>query len=111
MKKLFQNYSYEFVKNEAKIITSFCNQAIEQMEGDKNFFGDVKAFNSIIEKLSQDPSNVKLTKDEAPINHSPTIGSQNNLNFLAGDTVRITFTTSDVDNNQYVDLLEKHFND
>ena len=64
MKKLFKNYSYQFDKNEAKIITSFCRQANNQMEGDKNFFSDVKAFNSIMEKVAQDPSDVKLTKDE-----------------------------------------------
>ena len=34
------------------------------MGTDKNFHGDVKAFNSIMEKVSQDPSEVKLTKDE-----------------------------------------------
>jgi len=64
MKKLFKNYSYNFDKNEAKIISSFCKQAINQMGSDQNFHGDVKAFNSIMEKLSQNPSEVKLTKDE-----------------------------------------------
>ena len=64
MKKLFKNYSYQFDKNEAKLISSFCKQAINQMGTDKNFFGDVKAFTSIQEKISQDPSDVKLTKDE-----------------------------------------------
>jgi len=111
MKKLFQNYSYEFDKNEAKIITSFCNQAIKQMEGDKNFFGDVKAFNSIIEKLSQDPSNVKLTKDEK-------------IRLVRQLKENVKFIKKTMDNswiikkwfyktmyNQYVDLLEKHFND
>ncbi len=64
MKKLFKNYSYQFDKNEAKIISSFCKQAINQMGSDKNFFSDVKAFTSIQEKLAQNPSDVKLTKDE-----------------------------------------------
>lgn len=63
-KKLFKNYDFEFDKNEAKIITSFCKQAANQMMGDDRFSGDVKAFNSIIEKVSADPLNVKLSKDE-----------------------------------------------
>ena len=64
MKKLFKNYSYQFDKNEAKIISSFCKQAINQMGTDQNFHGDVKAFNSIMKKVAQDPTEVKFTKDE-----------------------------------------------
>lgn len=64
MKKLFKNYSYQFDKNEAKVISSFCKQAINQMGTDKNFYGDVKAFNSVMDKLAQNPTDVKLTKDE-----------------------------------------------
>ena len=64
MKKLFKNYSYNFDKNEVKIISSFCKQAINQMGSDENFHGDVRAFNSIMEKVTQNSSDVKLTKDE-----------------------------------------------
>jgi hypothetical protein len=63
-KKLFKNYEFEFDKNEAKIIASFCKQASNQMMGDQRFAGDVKAFNSIIEKVKNDPENVKMSKDE-----------------------------------------------
>jgi hypothetical protein len=63
-KKLFKNYDFHFDKNEAKILTSFCKQASNQMMGDERFAGDVRAFNSIIQKLNSDPSNVKMSKDE-----------------------------------------------
>ena len=63
-KKLFKNYDFSFDKNEAKILTSFCKQAASQMMGDQRFSGDVKAFNSIMEKINSDPQNVKMSKDE-----------------------------------------------
>ncbi|MDA3861336.1 MAG: hypothetical protein PF445_08920 [Melioribacteraceae bacterium] len=64
MKKLFKNYTYDFDKNEAKILTSFCKQAIEQMSSNQDFYKDVKAFESIREKIANDPFEVKMTKDE-----------------------------------------------
>ncbi|MBU0559452.1 MAG: hypothetical protein KKD86_10995 [Bacteroidetes bacterium] len=63
-KKLFKNYSFEFDKNEAKIITTFCKQAINQMSSDERFYTDKKAFASIVDKINADPADVKLTKDE-----------------------------------------------
>ncbi len=64
MKKLFKNYTYDFDKNEAKLISSFCKQAINQMSGNQDFYKDVKAFESIQGKIAENPSEVKLTKDE-----------------------------------------------
>ena len=63
MKKLFTNYNFEFAKNERKLISSFCKQALKQLDETKNF-GEVKAFNSIINKLNIDAETVRLTKDE-----------------------------------------------
>jgi hypothetical protein len=63
-KKLFKNYTYEFDKNEAKIISNFCKQAIKQMEDNSDFYKDVRAFESIMNKLDENPLEVKLTKDE-----------------------------------------------
>jgi hypothetical protein len=63
MKKLFTNYNFEFDKNEKKLINSFCKQALKQLDEKQNF-GEVKAFNSIIEKLNSNSETVKLTKDE-----------------------------------------------
>lgn len=64
MKKLFQNYNYEFTKNEKKLISSFCKQSLKQMEGDKQYFAESKAFNSVLNKLEQNTEIIKLTKDE-----------------------------------------------
>lgn len=63
-KKLFQNYNFNFDKNEKKLITSFCKQALKQMEGNNQYFGEVKAFNSVLEKIGSATETVKLTKDE-----------------------------------------------
>lgn len=64
MKKLFQNYNYEFTKNEKKLLSSFCKQSLKQMEGDNKYYAESKAFNSILNKLEQDGGTIKLTKDE-----------------------------------------------
>ena len=64
MKKLFTNYNFEFDKNERKLISSFCKQALKQLGDDNQHFGEIKAFNSVIEKLNTDSETVKLTKDE-----------------------------------------------
>ncbi|MBT8379261.1 MAG: hypothetical protein KJN64_08520 [Ignavibacteria bacterium] len=63
-KKLFQNYDFEFNKNEKKLISSFCKQALKQMENDKQFFAEAKAFNSIHDKINSESDRIKLTKDE-----------------------------------------------
>ena len=63
-KKLFANYNFEFDKNETKLISNFCKQAITQMEGNDNFRRDVSAFKSIREKLDSGAETIKLTKDE-----------------------------------------------
>jgi hypothetical protein len=63
-KSLFKNYNFNFDKNESKIIITFCNQAIKQMIADTRFAKDVSSFESIISKIENDSSNVKLTKDE-----------------------------------------------
>lgn len=64
MKKLFTNYNLELNKNEKKLLLTFCRQSLKQIEGDSKYFGETKAFNSIISKLSTDDDVVKLTRDE-----------------------------------------------
>jgi hypothetical protein len=63
-RKLFQNYSFEFDKNEKKLLTNFCKQIIKQMESDDRFQRDVLAFNSVKEKLDSGNEVIKFTKDE-----------------------------------------------
>ncbi len=109
MKKLFKNYSYDFDKNEAKLLTSFCKQAIDQMSGNNDFYKDVKAFESIREKIAEDSSEVKLTKDEKTRlvhqltqnrNHIKT--TMEKSGFLKKWFYKSMFT-------QYENLLENHF--
>ena len=64
MKKLFQNYNYEFTKNERKLLGSFCKQTLKQMEGENQYFAETKAFNSILKKINADENPIKFTKDE-----------------------------------------------
>ena len=64
MKKLFTNYNFEFDKNEKKILKTFCNQTLKQIQGNNNYFSEIKAFNSILDKLNSDEEVIKLTKDE-----------------------------------------------
>jgi predicted AlkP superfamily phosphohydrolase/phosphomutase len=64
MKKLFTNYNFEFDKNEKKILKTFCNQTLKQVDGDNRFYAEAKAFHSIIEKLESGAETIKLTKEE-----------------------------------------------
>jgi cell shape-determining protein MreC len=63
-KPLFKNYSYQFDKNEKKLLTSFCKSMVKQMSSDERFYTDLKSFNSIIDKLNDSSEEVKLTKEE-----------------------------------------------
>ena len=62
MKKLFQNYKYEFTKNEKKLLSSFCKQSMKQMEGNNQYFAESKAFNQILTKINSKDEKIKLEK-------------------------------------------------
>ena len=64
-KKLFKNYTFEFDKNERKVLSTFCKQALSQMAGDDRFFREVRVFNSLLDKLNSGDDEIKLTKEEA----------------------------------------------
>ena len=64
-KNLFKSYTYNFDKNEKKIIATFCKQALKQMTTDDKFFREVRVFNSILEKINAGEEEVKLTKEES----------------------------------------------
>lgn len=64
MKKLFTNYNFEFNKNERKILKTFCNQNLKQIQGDNKYFAEIKVFTSLLEKLDSGVEVIKLTKDE-----------------------------------------------
>ena len=63
-RQLFKNYNYTFDKNEKKILSTFCKQVVGQMNGDEKFYGEVRTFNSIIDKLNSGTEEIKFTKEE-----------------------------------------------
>jgi len=63
-KPLFKNYSYQFDKNEKKILLQFCKTIQKQMAADERFYNDLRTFNSIIDKINEGVDEIKLTKDE-----------------------------------------------
>jgi hypothetical protein len=109
MKKLFTNYNFEFNKNEKKLITSFCKQALKQMGSDNQYFGEVKAFNSILEKLNENAEIVKLTKDEKI---RLTNNIKKNIDYLKKQMDKSWFLKKWMMkslHNQYADIYENHF--
>jgi len=109
MKKLFKNYTYEFDKNERKIIINFCKQAIQQLEGDKQFFADVNSFKSIMNKVNEGSDEVKLTKDESK---RLSVQLKENLKHIDKQMKNSWFIKKWLYRsvfNQYKSLLEDHF--
>ncbi|MGE5499008.1 MAG: hypothetical protein ACM3Q2_13085 [Syntrophothermus sp.] len=110
MKPLFKNYIFEFDKNEKKLLVNFCKQVTRQMEGDNRFTVDVKAFNSIIEKLNAPAENVKLTKDEYT---RLTLQLKENIKFLKAKSEKSWFLMRWLHRSiytQYNNILTTHFN-
>ncbi|MGE5430356.1 MAG: hypothetical protein ACM3QX_04735 [Syntrophomonadaceae bacterium] len=111
MKKLFKNYSYEFDKNEKRLLINFCKQAIKQMETDNRFFSDVRAYSSIIDKLNEPGENVKLTKDELT---RLTLQLKENIKFLKQKMDKSWFLKKWLYKSlyqQYQNILATHFSD
>lgn len=109
--KKFKNYNFEFDKNEKKIISSFTKQAVKQMGTDNRFFADVKAFNSVLDKLNENSDVVKLTKDEYT-----RLGHQlrENVKFLQGKAEKGWFFKKWLYKSiylQYKNLVATHFTD
>jgi len=111
MKKLFTNYNFEFDKNEKKLLINFSKQVLKQVSGDSKFFAEEKAFNSIVEKLSQNEDAIKLTKDEKT---RLTNQLKQNSDFMKKGMKKSWFLKKWLYKslyNQYDNLLEKHFKD
>lgn len=109
MKKLFQNYNYEFDKNEKKLLSSFCKQSIKQMEGNKQFFGELKAFNSILNKISSGENPIKFTKDEKT---KLTFQLKQNVKYIKNEIDKSWIIKKWMMKSlykQYDNLLETHF--
>ena len=89
-KKLFQNYEYEFDKNEKKVISSFAKQALKQFETSDQSAREERIFNSIIQKLDSGEEKVKFTKEEKT---NLTFQLKNNLTHLQKKTDDAWFLT------------------
>lgn len=63
-KPLFKNYVYTFDRNEKKILLNFCDTILKQISSDENFYQDVRAFSTIVEKLRSNDYEIKFTKEE-----------------------------------------------
>jgi len=111
MKKLFTNYNFEFNKNEKKILKTFCNQNLKQIQGDNKYFAEIKIFNSIIEKLNGSEEVIKLTKDERiRLKHQ----LQENVNYLNKKIQKSWFLKKLLYKSmaaQYENILTTHFAD
>ena len=109
MKKLFQNYNYEFTKNEKKLLSSFCKQSLKQMGGDRQYFAETKAFNSIQNKLVSDNETIKFTKDEKT---RLTYQLKQNVKYIKKQMDKSWFIKKWMMKSlfkQYSDLLDTHF--
>ena len=105
MKKLFQNYNFDFTKNEKKLISTFCKQSLRQMEGDNKFYSESKAINSILDKLGQTEGTIKLTKDEKTrltFQLKQNVEQMEKSWFIKKWLMKSLYT-------QYSNLLETHF--
>lgn len=110
-KKLFKNYIYQFDKNEKKILTTFCKQALNQLQGDSKFYSEIKSFSSILDKLGSPDDTVKLTKDESK---KLEMQLKENLNHIKKQMENSWFIKKWLYRsmyNQYNSLIINHFSD
>lgn len=109
MKKLFANYNFEFDKNEKKLLTTFCKQTLKQIEGDSKFFAESRAFNSIVDKITNSSEVVKLTKDESTrLQHQLS----ENLKYMKKEFSKSGFIKKFLYKSmikQYESIINKHF--
>ena len=108
-KKLFQNYNFEFDKNEKKLLTSFCKQSLKQLDGNNQYFAEAKAFNSILNKLESGDDVVKLTKDEK---RKLSFQLKQNIDYIKKEMDKSWFIKKWFMKslyNQYTNLFENHF--
>ena len=79
------------------------------MGSDNQYFGEVKAFNSILEKLNTDAETIKLTKDEKI---RLTNNIKQNIDYLKKQMAKSWFIKKWLMKSlykQYADIYENHF--
>jgi len=110
-KPLFKNYTYQFDKNEKKLLVNFCKSIIKQMSSDDRFYNDLRSFNSIIDKLNDTTDEIKLTKDEKT---KLVFRLKENTDHLAKQLKNAWFIKRWLYKSvytQYQSILQNHFND
>jgi len=110
-KSLFKNYSFEFDKNEIKIISNFCKQAVSQMQGDSKFAGYVNTFNSILDKIHSGEEKIKLTKQERLLLENQLAENIKFLDKKISESWIIKRWFYKSIRTQYQILIDKHFSD
>jgi len=111
MKKLFKNYSLELGKNEKKILSQFCKQALKQTSGDPKYAADNKVYSSILTKIDEPSDKVKLTKEEYT---RLSFMLKENSKFLKQQLEKAGFFKRWIYKSlytQYRNILETHFSD
>ena len=109
MKKLFNNYSFEFDKTEKKLLKTYCLQVLKQISGNPKFFAEEKAFNSILDKLNSNENLIKFTKDEKI---KLTYQLKQNIDFISKEMKKGWFIKKWIYKSlykQYNNLFNKHF--
>lgn len=107
----FQNYQFDFDKNDRKVLKTFTAQALKQLEGDNKNYQAVRIFTSIKEKLSSAEDTVKLTKEEKTI---LVLQLKENIKFLKSQSEKANFIKKwfyKTMFKQYDRILISHFND
>lgn len=109
-KPLFKNYSYEFDKNERKMLLNFCKQALKQIESDPKLNTELRTFTSLSEKLNTGGT-VKLTKEEKT---KLVLQLKENIKFLEGKMKKGFFIKRWLFKSMYIqynNLYQKYFED
>ena len=110
-KKLFKNYNFTFDKNERKVLITFCKQVLKQLYGNPDHAKQAAIFDSILKKLESGDEEIKLTKNETYV---LSTSIKENVKFLGEKLKNSSFITKWFYKSvykQYVNLLEKHFED
>jgi hypothetical protein len=79
------------------------------MDGNKQYFAETKAFNSILNKLESDNENIKFTKDEKT---RLTFQLKQNVDYIKKEMDKSWFIKKWMMKSlfkQYSDLLDTHF--
>jgi hypothetical protein len=111
MKKLFTNYNFEFDKNEKKILKTFCNQTLKQIEGDSKYFSEIRVFKSLLDKLNGNDEVIKLTKEERTKLKFNLVENIKHLQKVISKSWFIKKWFYKTILIQYENLIDKHFED